>query len=152
MKRTTILICLFACVSFACEEQKLQSQIDRETIEEYLAANNIDAIEDQSGLFYIVTQDGTGEERPGPNSTVEVKYRGYFTDGTVFDQSRGDNTAEVDLNNTILGWRIGVPLMKKGEKTTFFLPSGLAYGFRGSGPVPPNTVIIFDVELFNFSG
>ena len=119
MKRSVLLICLFALVSFACEDQKLQSQIDRETIEEYLATNNIDAIEDPSGLWYVVTQEGSGDQRPGPNSTVEVKYRGYFTDGTTFDQSRGDNTSEVRLSNTILGWRIGVPLMQKGEKATY---------------------------------
>lgn len=152
MKRTALLLCLFAFVAFACDDQKTQSQIDRETIETYLSENNIDAIEDPSGIWYAVTEEGTGEARPGPNSSVEVRYRGYFTDGTTFDQSPGDNTAEFQLAGTIIGWRIGIPLMRKGEKTTFFIPSGLGYGFFGSGNVPPNTVLIFDVELVNFSG
>ena len=152
MKRLLLFLVLISGLTLSCEEQLTQSERDLNTIREYIEDNNLNALEHSSGLYYFFTQDGTGSEMPSPIATVEVKYKGYFTDGEIFDQSPGENTVELSLPNTILAWRIGIPLMTKGSKATFIVPSGLGYGFFGSGPVPPNTVILFDVELVNFSG
>lgn len=140
-----------AAMSFSCEEQLLPSEENRREILEYIETNNLDAIEHISGLYYTIDEEGTGTEMPSPNSVVEVKYKGYLTDGFVFDESRGENPAEFSLSQVIPGWRIGITLMKKGGKSTFIIPSNLGYGFRGSGAIPPNAVIIFEVELINFS-
>jgi len=154
MRTLKYLILLFVATTLlgACDQQKTQPEEDRDTILKYIEDNNLDAIEHPSGMYYIIHEPGVGTEMPSSNARVEVKYKGYFTDGTSFDESPGENSVEFRLTQLVVGWQIGVPLMKKEGKATFIFPSALGYGFFGSGPVPPSTVIIFDVELINFSG
>lgn len=102
----------------------------------------------ESGLQYQVLQQGTGTVHPGANSTVKVHYHGTLTDGTVFDSSVERNEPiSFPLNKVIKGWQEGVQLMVEGEKVRLFVPSTLGYGKSGSGPIPPASVLIFDVEL-----
>jgi len=100
-----------------------------------------------TGLQYEVLTQGTGIQ-PKPTDTVEVHYEGKLTDGTIFDSSiqRGQ-TASFRLDQVITGWTEGLQLMKAGSKYRFTIPSGLAYGEMGAGTIPPNAVLIFDVEL-----
>lgn len=102
-----------------------------------------------SGLQYQVLQAGTGDRHPSATDTVRVHYHGTLIDGTVFDSSveRGE-TISFPLNRVIPGWTEGVQLMKIGDKFRFFIPSGLGYGNRSAGKIPPGSVLIFDVELF----
>ena len=100
-----------------------------------------------SGLQYKVIQAGTGKS-PTAENTVKVHYEGSLTNGTVFDSSiqRG-SPVEFGLGQVIPGWTEGLQLMKEGGKTRFFIPSELAYGAAGSRNIPPNAVLVFDVEL-----
>lgn len=102
-----------------------------------------------SGLQYLVLQQGNGDQHPTASSTVRVHYHGTLINGTVFDSSveRGE-TISFPLNRVIPGWTEGVQLMKVGDKFRFFIPSGLGYGNRSTGKIPPSSVLIFDVELF----
>lgn len=102
-----------------------------------------------SGLQYQVLQAGSGDRHPSATDTVRVHYHGTLVDGTVFDSSveRGE-TISFPLNRVIPGWTEGVQLMKTGDKFRFFIPSGLGYGNRSAGKIPPGSVLIFDVELF----
>ena len=78
-----------------------------------------------------------------------MHYTGFLLDGTVFDSShaRGE-PEEFPLQNVIAGWSEGLQLMREGGKSRLFIPSKLAYGTRGAGNIiPPNSTIIFDVEL-----
>jgi len=105
-----------------------------------------------SGLKYIILQEGTGN-RPVSTSNVKVHYTGMFLDGKVFDSSvqRGQ-TIDFGLNQVIKGWTEGVQLMKEGAKYKFYIPSDLAYGTRGAGGViPPNTDLIFEIELIKIN-
>ncbi len=122
---------------------------DTERIEQYLTENNLSATATASGLYYIITQEGTGGH-PNINSTVTVKYKGYCLKGRVFDQTQGDATATFPLKNLIDGWIEGIPLLKKGGKGTFFIPSYLGYGPYPQGDIPANSVLIFEIELVNF--
>lgn len=127
-----------------------QAENDDEVIRKYLADNNLTAEKHSSGMYYIILEPGTGDNAL-PNSVVTVKYKGYFTDKKVFDETKNDAVAQFPLSNLIEGWKIGVPLLKKGGKGIFLLPSKLGYGTSGSaGGVPANTVIIFDIELVSF--
>jgi len=125
-----------------------QPELDDQLIQGYLFANNINATKTPSGLYYIMTVEGTGVS-PTLSSTVEVKYTGYLLDDTVFDQTATGKTFTSSLSGLITGWQIGIPLMKKGGKATLFIPSALGYGSRATGPIPANSCLIFDIELID---
>ncbi len=105
-----------------------------------------------SGLQYEVIQEGEGS-KPAANDTVTVHYTGRLLDGTVFDSSvqRGE-PIEFPLNRVIPGWTEGVQLMSPGAKYRFWIPANLAYGEQGPGPIGPNQVLDFDVELIKVHG
>ncbi|MDE6071602.1 MAG: FKBP-type peptidyl-prolyl cis-trans isomerase [Muribaculaceae bacterium] len=100
-----------------------------------------------SGLKYMVKQEGTGKS-PSATDNVTVHYTGKLLDGTVFDSSvqRGE-PATFPLNGVIPGWTEGLQLMKEGATYVFYIPTDLAYGPRGGGPIPPYSDLIFEVEL-----
>ena len=102
----------------------------------------------ESGLKYEILTEGTGAS-PTAEDSVTVHYEGTLMDGTKFDSSydRGE-TITFPLNRVIKGWTEGVQLMKEGAKYKFTIPSDLAYGEQGGGPIPPNSDLIFIVELF----
>ncbi len=103
----------------------------------------------ESGLQYEVVEAGEGD-KPAATDTVSVHYTGTLIDGTKFDSSvdRGQ-PATFALNAVIPGWTEGVQLMSKGAKYKFFIPAALAYGDNGAGSIPPNSVLVFDVELLD---
>ncbi len=128
-----------------------QAAADRVLIMNYLKQNNITATETASGLWYVITEPGTGGH-PSLTSKVKTHYKGTLFNGKTFDSSydRGQ-PLEFGLNQVIRGWQEGIPLLQKGGKGTFYIPSGLAYGPKGAGGViAPNSVLIFDVELLDF--
>jgi FKBP-type peptidyl-prolyl cis-trans isomerase len=100
-----------------------------------------------SGLQYEVLVQGSGP-RPTASSRVRVDYEGKLLDGTVFDSSytRGQ-PAEFPLGGVIKGWTEGLQLMEKGASYRFFIPPDLAYGENGTGNIPPNSTLIFKVDL-----
>jgi FKBP-type peptidyl-prolyl cis-trans isomerase len=97
-----------------------------------------------SGLQYLILGEGKGIS-PKATDTVTVNYRGSLISGQEFDS--GENVS-FPLNGVIRGWTEGLQLMKEGAKYRFFIPPKLAYGESGVGRViPPNSALIFDVEL-----
>ncbi len=106
-----------------------------------------------SGLQYEVLKEGTGP-KPARTDTVAVHYEGKLLDGTIFDSSyqRGQ-PAVFPLDQVIAGWTEGVQLMNTGSKYRFTIPPALGYGSKGAGGViPPNSVLLFDVELLAVKG
>ncbi len=101
-----------------------------------------------SGLMYIVLQEGTGDTSPQPTDTVEVHYTGWLLDGTKFDSSvdRGAPSS-FRLNGVIKGWTEGVGLMVVGEKRKLIILPEFAYGALGRPGIPPNSTLVFDIEL-----
>ncbi len=92
-------------------------------------------------------KEGTGKQ-PTSTDKVQVYYEGKLINGEVFDSSiaRGE-PVEFNLNQVISGWTEGLQLMKEGAEYTFYIPSELGYGAQGMGPIPPNSTLIFKVQL-----
>jgi FKBP-type peptidyl-prolyl cis-trans isomerase FkpA len=133
-----------------CKDGESQADIDEKIIVKYLADRNLEAVRHSSGLYYHIHNRGTGNY-PSLFSVVTVRYKGFLTDGDVFDQTADQNTYSNYLSSLIVGWQVGIRLIKPGGKITLYVPSALGYGARGAGSIPPNSVLIFDVELVSFS-
>ncbi|MCX7908984.1 MAG: FKBP-type peptidyl-prolyl cis-trans isomerase [Ignavibacteria bacterium] len=104
--------------------------------------------ETQSGLQFKVLKLGNGK-KPVSTSKVKVHYKGTLIDGTVFDDSysRG-GPMEFELDKVIRGFQEGLMMMPEGSKFVFYIPPQLGYGERPVGKIPPNSLLIFEVELF----
>ena len=125
-------------------------------IQTFLKANNLNGIKTNSGLYYVITKEGNGE-KPMVNDEVTMNYTGMFLDGNKFDSNVDSAFGHVSpfsfplgQGRVIRGWDEGVALLKKGTKAKFILPSSIAYGAGGSGTIPANSVLQFDVELVDF--
>jgi FKBP-type peptidyl-prolyl cis-trans isomerase FkpA/FKBP-type peptidyl-prolyl cis-trans isomerase FklB len=101
----------------------------------------------ESGLQYEVVKEGAGKT-PTENDTVRVHYTGTLTNGEKFDSSvdRGE-PAEFPVGGVIPGWTEALKLMKEGSKYKLAIPAKLAYGPSGRPGIPPNSTLLFDVEL-----
>lgn len=118
------------------EEQALFASVDA----------NANVKKTESGLRYEIVAEGSGR-KPAPGDTVVANYTGTFTDGTVFDSTRGGEPAEFQLNEVIRGWQEGLPLIGVGGHIKLYVPSALAYGEFGRMNIPPGKPLVFDVEL-----
>jgi FKBP-type peptidyl-prolyl cis-trans isomerase len=105
----------------------------------------------KSGLMYEVLKQGTGAS-PVASSKVVVNYTGTLLDGKVFDStaSRG-KPATFEADRVIPGWTEALIMMKRGEKVRLVIPPELGYGVQGyPGVIPPNSFLVFEVELIDF--
>ncbi len=149
--KTVVLLITIVLMVFAfnnCKKDDVdQSLVDDEIIQEYLEKNNIEATKDSTGIYYIITAEGFGVH-PTVYSTIEVNYKGYLTNDTIFDDTEGVPVT-FNLSTLIKGWQIGIPMLKEGGKGTFFIPSKLGYGGRETYNIPANSVLIFEIHLLD---
>lgn len=152
-----LILTLFAIsMLFSCEKENVtfqeQLDIDVAIIETYLTDNNITALS-ENNVYYSIEEEGTGTDYPINTSLVSMAYSGKIMngDGSIFDSADATNPLKRKLFELISGWQVGVPKFKKGGKGTLYIPSGYAYGRFGSGSIPGNSVLIFDIELLDFS-
>jgi peptidyl-prolyl cis-trans isomerase B (cyclophilin B) len=116
------------------------------------AKSAADTVTTASGLKYTIVKKGNGV-KPKSGQTIKVHYTGKLLDGKVFDSSvtRGEPFSfAVGTGQVIKGWDEGLLLMSKGEKRILIIPPQLGYGANGAGPIPPNSTLIFEVELLDF--
>jgi FKBP-type peptidyl-prolyl cis-trans isomerase len=134
-------------VAFATTKHQVMMAM---TPEEFMASNLGGSVKaTPSGLQYQVLEEGSGA-KPGPNDLVLVQYEGKLLNGKVFDTTKTDGKARpIPVSGTIPGWAEGMQLMSKGAKYRFWMPPTLGYGAEGAGNgiIPPNAVLVFDVEL-----
>jgi FKBP-type peptidyl-prolyl cis-trans isomerase FkpA len=118
-----------------------ESEVD--ILTKYITENNISASKDGRGFYYKVDALGTGTH-PDACSDVTVNYKGWLTDGSVFDQAEN---VKFNLGGLISGWQAGIPLIAKGGKITLYLPPSLGYGSKATGKIPANSILIFSIDL-----
>lgn len=161
MNRTSFILLIFmvACTpryikqyeNDLMEKPQTQAEIDRNKILDHAIENELDLLSTESGIYYQIERPGEGSARPDLSSTVKAHYRGTLLEGEQFDSSYDRNEPlEFKLEQVVQGWQEAIPLLGKGGKGLFFIPSGLAYGNRSVGPIPPNSVLVFEIELLDF--
>jgi FKBP-type peptidyl-prolyl cis-trans isomerase len=143
LKIVLALIILSSCSSDDNEVKDYTAENDEE-IQAFIADNNLVAQKSNSGLYYVIDNPGTGDN-PLLTDRVKVSYKGYYTNGTVFDES----TVGVSffLENVISGWAEGIAYFKEGGSGKLLIPSHLAYGSNDYRGIPGGSVLIFDIEL-----
>lgn len=149
----------------ADEQQRRQFEADIAAIEEYIERNNLTATRYPSGLHIAVL-----ENPGGPNAengrTVITNYIGRLTNDSIFDTNiesvaRAEGIFEAGRNysplsfilgyrQVILGWDEGFARLQRGDKAILLVPSTLGYGNRGQRRIPPNSVLVFDVDYIDF--
>ena len=148
MKYLLILISLITLSTSCSKDEDFVEQNEKDIIK-YIEDNNLDATRSESGLYYVINKIGSGS-RPNISSNVTVAYKGYFTDGKVFDQS-SDAGISFSLQGVIRGWTEGITYFKKGGEGILLIPSNLGYGSRDSNGIPGGSVLIFDIKLISIN-
>ena len=134
------------------ERHNAQLAEARKKIEAELENRYPNAIKTESGLRYVITKNGTGTVSPKFGDAVTVHYQGSLLNGKIFDSSLiRHEPATFRIGQVIDGWNEALQTMKKGEKRTLIIPPELGYGEYGyPGVIPPDSFLIFDVELLDF--
>jgi FKBP-type peptidyl-prolyl cis-trans isomerase FklB len=133
------------------ERNKVLGEKNKKEGDAFLAKNKkLEGVKTlQSGLQYKVITEGKGKS-PKASDTVTVNYAGTLIDGTEFDSSyKRGQPATFPVGGVIKGWTEALQLMKEGSKWQLVIPADLAYGEQGRPGIPPNSVLIFEVELIS---
>jgi FKBP-type peptidyl-prolyl cis-trans isomerase FkpA len=140
----TLVLLFISC------SDKTNTSFEPETeqdIIQYIEDNNLNATRSNSGLYYVINNEGSGT-RPTSASNVTVDYKGYFLDGVVFDESNS-NGISFRLNEVIQGWTEGITYFREGGNGILLVPYNLGYGESGRGSIPGGSVLIFDIRLIS---
>src|SRR5690606_915032 len=146
MRTRFVALLLIFFISCGNDDQPVDfvSKNDKE-IRDYLANNDLQAEKSASGLYYIIETEGTGMN-PRQTDQVRVAYKGYYINGTVFDQSTAEGVS-FNLQQVIRGWTEGITYFKEGGSGMLLVPSQLGYGFEDYRGIPGGSVLIFDIKL-----
>lgn len=147
MKYTIFILVLALFVSCSKDAETNYIVENEKEITDYIAKHNLDAIKSTTGLYYVIDETGTGIQASA-SSYVNVVYKGYYTDGRVFDESDTDGIF-TNMQQVIKGWTEGISYFKEGGSGKLLVPAHLAYGNSTYGPIPGGSVLIFDIELIN---
>lgn len=154
MKKYGFIVLVWALIAGGCKQEDQtpcnaavvstkapQSEVD--ALKQYLDANKITATADNRGFYYTIQAPGSGS-KPSVCNNVTVNYTGKLTNGSTFDSGNG---VSFGLNQLILGWQEGIPLIAPGGSITLYLPPSLAYGSRATNSIPANSILIFTIDL-----
>lgn len=137
---------------FSCSKDAPTEAEEDAAIKAYIAKKGWTALPTPEGVYYVTDVAGTGTSTPALSNIVKVYYKGYLlSDESVFDSNIAPKAPiEFPLSNLIKGWQIGFQKFKAGGKGKLIIPSRLGYGSSGSGSIPANSILVFDVELVSF--
>lgn len=151
MKYTLLVLILtifLSCDSDSNKNENIDYKVKNEQdITAYINEKNLDAQRSDSGLYYVINEEGTGEQ-PTSTSNVTVAYKGYYLNGSIFDQSNS-NGISFGLQQVIKGWTEGIPYFKEGGSGILLVPAHLGYGNNNYSGIPGGSVLIFDIKLIS---
>ena len=139
-------------VRVQAEEVLKQLDAEEDMLKDEISTRWPSAIKTASGLRYVILKKGSGTNLPKYGESVTVHYEGKLMNGKIFDSSIvRKEPATFKIGQVIEGWNEALVTMRKGEKRTLIIPPELGYGIQGyPGVIPPNSYLIFDVELLDF--
>jgi FKBP-type peptidyl-prolyl cis-trans isomerase FkpA len=144
--KLSLILSIFLFISCSKNDSNFEPQTEADILQ-YIENNNLNATKSNSGLYYIINNEGSGT-RPTSSSNVTVAYKGYFLNGNVFDQSNSSGIS-FGLNQVISGWTEGMQLFKEGGEGVLIVPSNLGYGSNGRSGIPGGAVLVFDIKLIS---
>lgn len=148
--RALFFLLLLTTSLLSCRKKELlQHKADILAIKNYLKQQGITAIRDpKADFFYFFYVNNDKKYHPVRNQglIMDVRYKAFLLDGTIVDQT-GGVAVKVELDQSIYGWQLALPLMSEGERMLLILPSRLAYGSESSTSIPANSILAFDIEL-----
>jgi len=165
MKNIIKLTVLFAVIAFGigCNKKDsttttcpyTQNDIDNiyaptsevNALSEFIERDSIEATLDPRGFYYKIDTVGT-YSKPQPCANITINYIGKLTNGKIFDQAKN---VQFNLGDLITGWKVGLPLVGKSGRIILYLPPSFAYGGSEINGIPPNSILIFSIDLINFS-
>jgi FKBP-type peptidyl-prolyl cis-trans isomerase FkpA len=124
----------------------VEPSADSSTLLKFAKTHGMTSLKDTAGLYYQVINQGTGAT-PAPTSTIFVTYTATLMDSTIVDSTTNPARTGFTLGGLIPGWQLGLPNIQAGGRIKLLIPSKYAYGCQGSGPVPPNAPMFFDITL-----
>ncbi len=137
-------------VTFEVINSKVQAAVEDSLITKYKKTLPDTYVKDEaSGVYYHIISPGTGTEEVTLASKIKATYTGKLFNGTQFDAAGAESPMEITLSSLIEGWQAGLPKIKKGGKIKLLIPSTKAYKSTGSGSIPPNTPLFFEIELLD---
>ncbi|MEZ4804148.1 MAG: FKBP-type peptidyl-prolyl cis-trans isomerase [Bacteroidia bacterium] len=142
----TIIDSMYQDSVFETEIENTNEVIDNKTIQ----SNNGDTITTKSGLRYIITKKNPKGVKPQKGNQIQAHYTGSLVNGKIFDSSRKRGQPlpfTIGAGQVIAGWDEGFSYLREGEQATLIIPPSIGYGSRDMGDIPPNSTLIFDVEL-----
>jgi hypothetical protein len=124
------------------------AQYEDSLIKNYIDSLGLNATKTSEGIYLVTTRSRNSNIYPDTNSRVKVDYQCYSLNGTIYDSSydRGKPN-DFYLSGVMKGFQIGIINIEVGGAATFFVPSRLGWGSEGLNTIPPNEILIFDVEL-----
>ncbi|MFT5884147.1 MAG: FKBP-type peptidyl-prolyl cis-trans isomerase [Arcticibacterium sp.] len=141
----TLIILILSIVGFSCNGDGFSGPEDSQ-IDQYVEANNLTVTEKTaSGLVYILTSENLSGAALIAGQTVNVNYSGNLLSGKKFDS--GNFSFALLTGRVVRGFDEGIAKMRVGEKATIIFPSTLGYGSQGSGSIPKNSPLVFDIEV-----
>lgn len=149
MKHIFFMMMVLAITTSCSNDKKEEVDFVAENeleITAYIEKHGLLAQRSDSGLYYVINEEGSGA-RPTANSNVKVAYKGYYTNGKVFDQNK--EGINFGLRGVIKGWTEGIPYFKEGGNGILLVPAHLGYGNSNYNGIPGGSVLIFDVDLIS---
>ncbi len=148
MKYSLLALCFAFLVSCSSSDDEKDYRVENDAeIAAYVAAHNLDAIKSNSGLYYVIEEQGAGTQLTS-SSNVAVTYKGYYTNSTIFDDSE-DNLVSFNLQGVIAGFSEGLTYFKEGGKGMLLIPAHLGYGNKDYKGIPGGSVLIFEITVFS---